>query len=148
MLQAGIFGIGPNNKLNQWAGRADVSIQPVFQLSNLGLGNLAMIKSQRGMQSLAIIDLFNAQDQVAEEINQAHANLQSAAARVVQADRALRTGIITFNGNVEGLQETSRFGNVLVTVNRPQEAVLCPAASEAGLRRILHDSRRLQPGTV
>ncbi len=35
----------------------------------------------------------------------------------------LRTGIITFNGNFEGLQQTTRFGNLLVLVNRPQEAV-------------------------
>ncbi len=123
MLQGGIFGIGPNNKLNQWSGRDDVSIQPLFQLSNMGLGNLAFIKAQRGAQSLAIIDLFNAQDQVAEEVNQAHANLQSAAARVVQADRALRTGVITLNGTVEGLEQTSRFADVLVTISRPQEAV-------------------------
>ena len=48
---------------------------------------------------------------------------KSSAARVVQADRALRTAIITFNGNYEGLQQTTRLGNVLVLVNRPQEAV-------------------------
>ena len=60
---------------------------------------------------------------VAEEVNQAHARLQSAAARVVQADRALRTGIITFNGTIEGLKQTSRFGDVLVLISRPQEAV-------------------------
>ena len=62
-----------------------------------------MIKAQRGMESLATIDLFDAQDMVAEEVNQAHARVQSAAVRVVQADRALRTGIITLNGTIEGL---------------------------------------------
>ena len=82
-----------------------------------------MIKAQRGMESLAIIELFEAQDMVAEEVNQAQATLQSAAVRVVQADRALRTGIITFNGTVEGLKQTSRFGDVLVLISRPQEAV-------------------------
>jgi hypothetical protein len=60
---------------------------------------------------------------VAEEVNQAHARLQSAAVRVVQADRALRTGIITLNGSVEGLTQTIRFGDVLELVGRPQEAV-------------------------
>ena len=60
---------------------------------------------------------------VAAEVNQAHARLQSAAARVAQADRALRTGIITFNGATEGLEQTSRFGDVLVLISRPQEAV-------------------------
>ena len=41
MLQAGIFGFGPNNQLNQWKGRDDFSIQPVLQLESVGIGNLA-----------------------------------------------------------------------------------------------------------
>ena len=123
MLQAGIFGLGPNSSLNQWTGRDDFSVQPLWQLNNLGFGNLAQIKAQRGMESLAIIDFFDAQDMVAEEVNQALARLQSAAVRVVQADRALRTGIITLNGTIEGLEQTSRFGDVLVLISRPQEAV-------------------------
>ena len=56
-------------------------------------------------------------------MNRALARLQSATAQVSQADRALRTAIITFNGNYEGLRHTTRFGDVLVLVYRPQEAV-------------------------
>ena len=123
MIQGGIFGLGPNSSLNQWRGRDDVSIQLIWQLENFGIGNLARIKAQRGQESRAIIDLRRTQDMVAEEVNQAHARVQSAAARVVQADRALRTGIITLNGTIEGLEQTSRFGDVLVLITRPQEAV-------------------------
>ncbi len=123
LIQGGIFGLGPNSSLNQWNGRDDVSIQLMWQLENFGFGNLAMIKAQRGQQSQAIIDLRRAQDTVAEEVNQALARLQSAAARVIQADRALRTGIITCNGAVEGLKQTSRFDDVLVLISRPQEAI-------------------------
>jgi hypothetical protein len=123
LIQGGMFGIGPNNTMNQWAGRADVSLQPLWQLDAMGIGNLARIKATRGMQSLAIIDLYRIQDMVAAEVTRAVARLQSATARVSQADRALRTAIITFNGNFEGLKQTTRFGNVLVLVNRPQEVV-------------------------
>ncbi len=123
LLQAGIFALGPNSSMNQWVGRDDFSFQPIWQLSNLGLGNLAMIKRQRGMQSQAIIELFENQDRVAADVTRALADVQSAAARVVQADRSLRTGLITFNGSLEGLTETSRFGNVLVPIHRPQEVV-------------------------
>jgi outer membrane protein TolC len=123
MLQAGIFGLGPNSSLNQWRGRDDFSVQPLWQLSSLGIGNLAMIKGQRGLESRAIIELFKTQDTVAGDVTRALARVQSAAARVIQADRAMRTAIITFNGNFEGLQQTTRLGNVLVLVNRPQEAV-------------------------
>ncbi|QEH34497.1 Outer membrane efflux protein [Aquisphaera giovannonii] len=123
MLQAGIFGLGPNSSMNQWKGRFDLSLQPLWQLDSLGLGNLAMIKSARGMQSQAIIQFLMNQDAVAADVTRAQARVQSAAARVLQADRALRTAIITFNGNYEGLRQTTRLGNVLVLVNRPQEAV-------------------------
>ena len=47
MIQAGIFGIGTNNKLNQWAGRDDVSLQLMWELEALGIGNLARIKEHR-----------------------------------------------------------------------------------------------------
>ncbi len=123
MLQAGIFGLGPNTSLNQWTGRSDLSYQALWELDAMGIGNLARIKEQRGEQSKAIIELFRMQDQVAADVTRALARLQSAAARVGQADRALRTAIVTFNGNYEGLRQTSRFGGVLVLVNRPQEVV-------------------------
>ena len=123
LLQAGIFGLGPNSSLNQWLGRDDFSVQPLWQLDAFGLGNLARIKEQRGNQSMAIIEFFKWQDMVAGDVTRAQARVQSAAARVVQADRAVRTAIITFNGNYEGLRQTTRLGNVLVLVNRPQEAV-------------------------
>ena len=51
------------------------------------------------------------------------ARVQSAAARVLQADRAFAPGIITFNGHLEGLEQTRRLENVLVLTFRPQEAV-------------------------
>ena len=123
MIQAGIFGLGPNSSLNQWRGRDDLSYQVMWQLDAFGIGNLARIKEQRGMQSMAIIEFFKTQDTVAGDVTRAQARVQSAAARVIQADRALRTAIITFNGNFEGLRQTTRFGDVLVLVNRPQEAV-------------------------
>ena len=123
MTQAGIFGLGPNSSLNQWTGRADVSLQLVWQFDALGIGNLARIKQQRGDQSQAIVQLNKTQDSVAAEVTEAYANLQSAAARVTQADRSLRTALTAYNGNVEGLRQTTRFGDTLVLVYRPQEVV-------------------------
>ena len=92
MLQAGIFGLGPNSSLNQWTGRVDLSYQPLWQLEGMGIGNLARIKEQRGEESRAIIELFRTQDMVAADVTRAQARLQSAALRVVQADRAAAHG--------------------------------------------------------
>ena len=113
-----------------------------------GSGTSRGSRSSAACESLAIIELFKTQDMVAADVTRAQARVQSAAARVVQADRALRTGIITFNGNFEGLQQTSRFGDVLVLVNRPQEAVFALQLLKRGLRRVLHHGRRVQPGAV
>jgi outer membrane protein TolC len=123
LIEAGIFGLGPNSSLNQWTGRVDVSLQAIWQFDAFGIGNLARIKEQRGEQSRAIIELRVIQDGVAADVTEAQARLQSAAARVGQADRALRSSFIAFNGNFEGLQQTTRFGDVLVPVFRPQEVV-------------------------
>jgi hypothetical protein len=123
LIQGGIFGTGPNSSLNQYDGRSDVSIQLMWQLEGFGVGNAARVKDQRGRESRAIVDLRDTQDEVAADVTRAHARVQSAAPRVYQADRALRTAIITFNGHLEGLQQTQRFGDVLVLTFRPQEAV-------------------------
>jgi hypothetical protein len=123
LIEAGIFGIGPNSSLNQWDGRHDTSIQLMWQLEGFGVGNLARIKGKRGEESLAFVELRRAQDMVAAEVTRAQARLQSATARVHQAERALRTGIITFNGHLEGLGQTTRFGDVLILTYRPMEAV-------------------------
>jgi outer membrane protein TolC len=123
LIQGGLFGLGPNSSLNQFGGRDDVSLQLIWQFDAFGIGNLARIKEQRGGQSQTFIELYRAQDMVAAEVTEAHANLQSAAVRVGQADRSLRTAIIAYNGNVEGLRQTTRFGDVLVLVYRPQEVV-------------------------
>ena len=121
--QGGIFGIGPNDSLNQFRGRVDVGIQLMWQLEAFGIGNLARIKQQRGRQSQSIIDLRRTQDGIAADVNRAVARLQSAAVRVMQADRALRTGLVSFNGQLQGLGQTKRFGDVLELIYRPQEVI-------------------------
>jgi hypothetical protein len=123
MIQGGVFGLGPNSSLNQWTGRDDVSLQCMWQLEGFGIGNLARIKNQRAQQSRSIIDLRRIQDRVAADVTRARARVQSAASRVLQADRALRTGIIAFNGQLEGLGQTRRFGDVLALTYRPQEVI-------------------------
>jgi hypothetical protein len=121
--QAGIFGTGNGGKLNLWSFRDDISAQIVWQLQNLGFGNAALIKKRRGEESQATAELFRLQDAVASDITQAQARLQSAAARVVQAERSLQTSLVTFQKNLEGLGQTRRFENVLELIYRPQEVV-------------------------
>jgi hypothetical protein len=124
MLQFGAQGIGQDGALNLWSLRNDLSPQAIWQYEGMGFGNMARIKEQRGEESRNIIELFKVQDAVAADVTRAQARLQSAAVRVVQADRSMHEALITFEGNYEGLAQTRRFGNVLVQVYRPQEAVI------------------------
>jgi hypothetical protein len=121
--EAGIFATGNGGNLNLWSFRDDISTQMVWQLEGFGLGNLARVKKRRGEQSRQIADLFHVQDNIAAEVTQVQADLQSAAARVPQAERSLRTGLYTFNKSLEGLGQTQRFGDVLELIYRPQEVV-------------------------
>jgi outer membrane protein TolC len=122
-LQVGVLGIGSGGKMNNWMPRDDISPQLMWQLESLGIGNMARVKEQRAEQSREIAELFQVQDNVAAEITTAQARLQSAAARVTQAEREVRGALVNYNGTFEGLQQTQRFGNVLIQIFRPQEAV-------------------------
>jgi outer membrane protein TolC len=122
-IEFGAFGIGNGGKLNLWSSRDDISPQVLWQADSLGLGNLAMVKWQRGLASQATVELFKAQDMVAGDVTRAQARLQSAAARVVQAEREVRGAVINYEGNIDGLGQTKRFENVLILIFRPQEAV-------------------------
>jgi hypothetical protein len=121
--EAGIFGTGNGGKMNLWNFRDDISTQLFWQFQNMGFGNAALVKKRRGEESQALAALFHLQDSVVSEITQSQARLQSAAARVVQAERALQTGLVTFQKNLEGLGQTRRFENVLDLIYEPQEAV-------------------------
>lgn len=123
LIQVGGYGVGNGGKLNIWSGRDDISMQYLTIANGMGLRNLAWIKQARGMSSQAIVQLFQLQDAIAAEVTRTQADLQSAAARIVQAEREVRSALINYNGNVEGLSQTKRFGNVLVQIVRPWEAV-------------------------
>jgi outer membrane protein TolC len=122
-LQFGVNGLGQGNKLNNWLPRDDVAPGMMFQFDSMGMGNAAMVKWMRGEASGALVRYFRAQDMVAADVTRSQARLQSAAARVVQAERELRGALVNYVGVVEGLGQTKRFDNVLHQVFRPQEAV-------------------------
>ncbi|HTU17237.1 MAG TPA: hypothetical protein VMG10_04185, partial [Gemmataceae bacterium] len=123
LLEVGAMGEGSGGKLNLWNSRDDITPQVLWAADSMGLANLAQVKEQRGMASKTLIDLFAVQDGVAADVTEAQADLQAAAAAVVQAERELRAALVNYNGNYEGLKQTQRFGDVLVQIFRPQEVV-------------------------
>src|SRR5262249_56411544 len=103
LFNGGIFGAGSGDKLNQWTGRYDMSYQLVWQLEGFGLGNRARIRERRADRLQAAIELFKVQDQIAGEVAEAQALLESAWIRKEEAERGLREALITYDANLRGL---------------------------------------------
>jgi outer membrane protein TolC len=123
LYQVGAFGTGTAGRMDQWAGRGDVSAQLVWKLENLGFGYRAKVREKQGQVQLEMVELYNVQDQVAAEVTQTKADVDAAVLRVREAEEGLKRSLATYAGNLKGLGQTTRFGDVLSLVNRPQEAV-------------------------
>jgi outer membrane protein TolC len=122
-LMGGLFASSNNGVSGPVTGRNDVDLQLIWGLNNMGLGNRAAVRERQAEQRQQLIELFQVQDMVAAEVARAYAQLSAAAARVRQNERAVQQGQISYAGNVKGISETTRFGDLLVLVNRPQEVV-------------------------
>jgi outer membrane protein TolC len=122
LLGGGAFGTG-RDSLNHWSGRSDWDAEVVWQFKNLGFGNRGLVTQRRGEQRQALVELFRIQDLVAQEVVQAHAQVEAAAVRVVRAEAEVKSALASYQGNLRGLSETVRAGELLVLVNRPQEVV-------------------------
>ena len=95
----------------------------VWEFQNLGFGNRGLVTQRRGEQRQALVELFRIQDSIAAEVAQAHAQVEAAAVRVRKAEAGLKAAVASYEGNLKGLSETVRVGELLQLVNRPQEVV-------------------------
>jgi outer membrane protein TolC len=121
-LATGIFG-GSNNAGSNAGIRADVDLQILWQLDNLGFGNVGKIRQRNAENRAAVVELFRIQDLVAAEVAQAHAQAQTAAQRVEAAERGVRLSVESVDKNMTALSQTKGVGNQLITLIRPQEVV-------------------------
>jgi outer membrane protein TolC len=122
LLGGGVYGTGTHG-LNHWSGRSDWDAAVVWEFRNLGFGNRGLVTQRRGEQQQALVELFRIQDLVAAEVAQAHAQVEATAVRVGRAEAGLKAALASYEGNLRGLSETVRAGELLQLVNRPQEVV-------------------------
>jgi outer membrane protein TolC len=122
-LAFGAFGGGVNSFLGNFGMRSDFDVQVLWELQNLGFGNLALVSARTSENRQAVLELLRTQDRVAAEVVQAHAQAQSAFDRLKDAEVGLEKAAESANKNLEGLGETNRAGGLLILVIRPQEVV-------------------------
>jgi outer membrane protein TolC len=122
-LAAGYYAGGPNDTLARGGLRADVDLQVLWQLDNLGFGNRARVQQRQTENRLAVLNLFRIQDRVAAEVARAYAEAQRAARRITLAEKELRAAVASADKNFVALKQTRSEGGAVRTLVRPQEAV-------------------------
>lgn len=122
-FNGGVFGGGPDDGRHLDGGRFDMGVGAVWTLNNLGAGNRSLVRQRVAQENEAAIAFANIQDQVAQDVVQAQAQLEATATQVDDAMTAVEEALITYDGTLRGLGETRGSGDLLILVNRPQEAV-------------------------
>ena len=119
----GVFGGGSDGGSHLYGGRFDMELGAVWTLNNLGAGNRTLVRQRVAQQNQASIAFANIQDQVAQEVVQAHAQLEATTTQIEDAMTAVKEAVLTFDGTLQGLGETRGAGDLLQLLSRPQEAV-------------------------
>jgi uncharacterized protein (TIGR03000 family) len=135
-LAIGVFGGGPGGTMSNYRTRFDYEVQVLWELRNLGFGNLAAIRQRRAEYDVTKIQAYRLQDLVAREVSEAFAQLQSARDRVAMANDEMQKAKSSANDNYKGLGEVKRLGGQIVSlVIRPLEAI----AAEQALLQAYYD---------
>jgi outer membrane protein TolC len=122
-LGAGIFAGGSNGDLSSTAGRSDWDLQVLWQLDNLGAGNIARTRLRDSEHQVAVLELLREQDRVAADVSRAYAQARQASRRVTIADRQVSLAVDSYNKNLIGLGQVRRVGELVQTIVRPQEVI-------------------------
>ena len=122
-LGAGVYAGGNNGDLGSTAARSDWDLQVLWQLDNLGFGNVARARLRDSEHRAAVLELFRAQDRVAADVARAFAQAQQARRRVTIAERQVALAVDSYNKNLIGLGQVRRAGELVQTIVRPQEAI-------------------------
>ena len=144
----GVFGGGRGGKLGDSSGRADVNLGLVWTLENLGMGNRAHVRGRAADEEKALVELFELQDRVAEEVVQAQASVEGAGEEIPQAETAVREATITFAGTLRGLTQVRGAGSSAANGQSPAGRRGGPPAVEPGLPALLRGRQPVQPGRV
>ncbi len=142
----GYYGGGQGGNLNTWGGQAEFDAGLVWTLRNLGVGNRALVHGRAADREKALIELFNLQDRVAEEVVQAHAQVEGAREGIPEAETGGEGSRHHVHRHAQGLGADSRRRQPAPTRQPSTGSRGGPPTIEPGLRSVLHRGQQLQPG--
>lgn len=122
-LAGGVFGGGINGNMGDFGGRNSLDLQILWEMKNLGAGNVALIRERRAQREVAEQELVKTRYQVDAEVLQARSRGLRARARYLQAEVGLREARASADKNLQGVGQLRRNGEMVSLVFRPQEAV-------------------------
>lgn len=135
-LAVSAFGGGPGGTDSNFRTRFDYQVQVLWELKNLGFGNIGLIRQRKAEYEGTKIQAYRMQDYVAREVAEALAQMQSAHDRVAMAEEGLKQAILSADHNYAALGEVKRVGGQLMgLVIRPLEAI----AAEQALLQAYYD---------
>jgi outer membrane protein TolC len=120
----GGFAAGSGGTLGSTGLRSDWDVEAVWELKNLGFGNVALVHERQASLELVRSQGSRYRDIVAKEVTQAWAQMEAADERTVLAEAGLKQAWISATKNLDALGQTKRVaGDVEILVIRPQEVV-------------------------
>lgn len=117
-LMGGVFGSGANGSGNPWLARDDISVGLVWEMQNLGLGNRALVRERQAERQQLLIELFRIQDLVAADVARAHAQIESAAARVKTSEEGVSEAWLAYEEMLKTLNQVEHVGTSDVVIHR------------------------------
>ncbi|NOY43211.1 MAG: TolC family protein [Planctomycetes bacterium] len=101
---AGGFGGGPSTQFPTAAGRSDVDLIAVWELKNMGLGNVALQRQRRGQLHERVLDLEAIRDRIAAEVVAASADVASYRQQVGLAREAIESAQESYQLNEQRIR--------------------------------------------
>lgn len=104
-FSTGGFGGGLGNELDDVDGRYDLDALMSWQLRNLGLGERAARREQSARIQQAKYDRIRVMDQVALEISEGYARVQSRRSQIGATERAIEFALSSYDRNLNRIRD-------------------------------------------
>ena len=104
-FSTGGFGGGLGNELDDIDGRYDFDALMSWQVRNLGLGERAARREQSALIQQAKYEKIRVMDQVAREISEGYARVQSRRKQIAATERAIEFALQSYDRNLKRIRD-------------------------------------------